>query len=166
LSKLKSAAHQVKKDLFFDVVGIGFPAPPHPQALSTDVDDTEIRKTKREDGELAIAAVLAQVAMGDVIPIYYTGNQKAWSFFTILFRPVATVEHGAMYFVFCRLYPSSPRHHDIDWVLPVISLLLTNTGPKKKTIVGLLVFNPLCYSTVYTFLQASQNIQYCKLKLS
>jgi hypothetical protein len=63
--------NQVKKDLFFDVVGICFPAPPHPQALSTDVDDTEIRKTKREDGELAIAAVLAQVAMGDVIPIYY-----------------------------------------------------------------------------------------------
>ncbi len=64
---------------------------------------------------------------------------------------------GPMYFVFCRLYPFSPSHHGSLWVLPTISLILTNTvslvqaclfprgfvGPKKKTIVGLLVFNPL-----------------------
>jgi hypothetical protein len=29
-----------------------------------------------------------------------------------------------MYFVFCRLYPSSPSHHGIVWLLPVISLHL------------------------------------------
>jgi hypothetical protein len=41
-----------------------------PPALSANIDDTEIRNSKREDGELAIAAVLADVAMGDVIGIY------------------------------------------------------------------------------------------------
>ncbi len=57
--------------------------------------------------------------------------------------------------------PSPPSHHGIVWVPSVISLLLTNivspvrawygimdgrgfVRPKKKTIVGLLVFNPLC----------------------
>jgi hypothetical protein len=50
------------------VVGIGFPAPP---TLSANIDDIDIRKTKREYGELAIAAVLADVARGDVGPIYY-----------------------------------------------------------------------------------------------
>jgi hypothetical protein len=34
---------------------------------------------------------------------------------------------GPMYFVFCRLYPSSLSHHGNVWLLPVISLLLTNT---------------------------------------
>jgi hypothetical protein len=60
-----------------------------------------------------------------------------------------------MYFVFCRLYLFISSHHGSVWVLPVISLLLTNTvspvyelalsydggdfvGPEKKTIGGLL----------------------------
>jgi hypothetical protein len=35
---------------------------------------------------------------------------------------------GPMYFVFCRLYPSSsPRLHDSVWLLPAIFLLLSNT---------------------------------------
>ncbi len=56
--------------------------------------------------------------------------------------------------------PSPCSHHGSVWFLPVSSLLLTNTlspvrarlsiwwekfvGPKKKTIVGLLVIDPLC----------------------
>ncbi len=55
--------------MFFAVVGIGFPAPP--PTMSASIDNTEIRKTMREDGELAIVAVLADVAMGDVGPIYW-----------------------------------------------------------------------------------------------
>ncbi len=69
----------------------------------------------------------------------------------------------AMYFVFCRLYPFPPPPPATTAVLGptllVISLLLTDTvsplrscyshegrgfvRPTKKTIVGLLVFNPL-----------------------
>jgi hypothetical protein len=30
---------------------------------------------------------------------------------------------GPMYFVFYRLYPSSPSHHGSVWLIPVISLL-------------------------------------------
>jgi hypothetical protein len=66
-----------------------------------------------------------------------------------------------MYFVFCRLYPSSPSHQGsvgTVWIPPLITLHLTNTvspmlaciiiwwfrGTQMKTILGLLVFNPLC----------------------
>ncbi len=34
---------------------------------------------------------------------------------------------GSIYFIFCRLYPSSPSDHGSVWLLPVISLFLTNT---------------------------------------
>jgi hypothetical protein len=34
---------------------------------------------------------------------------------------------GPMNVVFCRLYPFSPNYHGSVWVLPVISLLVTNT---------------------------------------
>ncbi len=34
---------------------------------------------------------------------------------------------ASVYFVFCRLCPFSPSHHGRVWVLPGISLLLTNT---------------------------------------
>jgi hypothetical protein len=79
-----------------------------------------------------------------------------WYQVTIMQQQDTNGPTGPMYFVFCRLYPVyPPRHCGRVWVLPVISLLLTNTvsvsvspvracGPKKKTIVGLLVFNPLC----------------------
>ncbi len=67
---------------------------------------------------------------------------------------------ASVYFVFCRLYPLLPLSTTGSlWILPVISLLLTNTvspvrpglsydgrglvGPNKKTTVGLLVLNPL-----------------------
>ncbi len=36
------------------------------------------------------------------------------------------------YFVFCRLYPFSPSHHGSVWLLPVISLLLTNTVSRMR----------------------------------
>ncbi len=36
-----------------------------------------------------------------------------------------------MYFV-CRLYPSPPNRHCSVWLLPVISLLLTNTIPPER----------------------------------
>jgi hypothetical protein len=35
--------------------------------------------------------------------------------------------NGPVYLVFCRLYLSSTSHHGRVWLLPVISLLLTNT---------------------------------------
>jgi hypothetical protein len=35
--------------------------------------------------------------------------------------------HRANVFISCRLYPFSPHHHGSVWVLPVISLRLTNT---------------------------------------
>jgi hypothetical protein len=34
---------------------------------------------------------------------------------------------GPMYFSFCRLDPFSPSHHCSLWLLPVISILLSNT---------------------------------------
>ncbi len=34
---------------------------------------------------------------------------------------------GLMYFDFCRLYPPPPSHHGSVWLLPVLSLFLTNT---------------------------------------
>jgi hypothetical protein len=42
---------------------------------------------------------------------------------------IYTTATGPMYFVFCRLYPSSPQppRHGSVWLLPVISLLLTST---------------------------------------
>ncbi len=66
---------------------------------------------------------------------------------------------GPIYFVFCRLYHSSSQHHGSVWLLPVISPLLLYrrcglaypyewrgfVGPKKKTRVSLLVFNPLWF---------------------
>jgi hypothetical protein len=88
-------------------------------------------------------------------------------------RRLETLVNGGVYivysemvpmcFVFCRLYPfSPPSHHGSVWVLPVISLLYCQcwlalsydrrgfVGSKKKTITGLLVFNPLCHtSTVH-----------------
>jgi hypothetical protein len=68
--------------------------------------------------------------------------------------------------------PSPPSHHGSVWVLPVISLLTLNrlaglpnhiyngrgfVGPKKKTIVGLLVFNPL-------WIGPSKRTTYCAKK--
>jgi hypothetical protein len=66
-----------------------------------------------------------------------------------------------MYFVFCRLYPFSPQPpRQCLGPIPVIAILLTNivspirlggggfVGSKKKTIVGLLVFNPLCLASI------------------
>jgi hypothetical protein len=39
-----------------------------------------------------------------------------------------------MYFAFCRLYPSPPPgHHGSVWLLPVISLLLTNAVSSMRT---------------------------------
>ncbi len=43
-----------------------------------------------------------------------------------------------MYFVFCRLYPSSPSHHGSVWILPVNSLLLTNTVSSMRA--GLIIW--------------------------
>ncbi len=42
---------------------------------------------------------------------------------------ILTTATGTMYFIFCRLYPSSPQppRHCSVWLLPVISLLLTST---------------------------------------
>jgi hypothetical protein len=69
-----------------------------------------------------------------------------------------------MYLISVVFALSPTSHHDNVWLLPVISLFLTDTvtpvracsihmigrgfvGPKKKTSVGLLVFNPLWAST-------------------
>jgi hypothetical protein len=67
----------------------------------------------------------------------------------ILYFPTISQSNGTNVFCFLSCFPS-PSRHSIVWVLPVISLILTNTvssvGPKKKTRVGLFVFNPLCPS--------------------
>jgi hypothetical protein len=76
-----------------------------------------------------------------------------------------------MYFVFCRLYPSSPSQHGSVWLRLVISLLLTNTvcrcglayaydwrdfvGPKKKRSVGLLVLNLFSQPDVSNFIRTT-----------
>jgi hypothetical protein len=38
---------------------------------------------------------------------------------------------GQFIFVFCRLYTSSPIHRGSVWVLPVLSLLVTNTALQR-----------------------------------
>jgi hypothetical protein len=84
---------------------------------------------------------------------------KNTTFFLLSLVLVPGQPTGQMYFVFCRLYPFCPQTTTtVVWLLPVVSLLLKNTrrcglafsydgrglvGPKKKKIVGLLVFNPL-----------------------
>jgi len=76
---------------------------------------------------------------------------------------------GANLFCFLSSLPLLPHPSRSVWLLPVISLLLTITvagagspihlmgkgfvGPKKKTIAGLLVFNPLCLFKSITFRQ-------------
>jgi hypothetical protein len=40
---------------------------------------------------------------------------------------------GPTYFVFCRLYSSSPSHHSSVWLITVISLLLPNTVSPVRT---------------------------------
>ncbi len=69
------------------------------------------------------------------------------------------IQHQGQCILFSVVFtPSPPSHHGSVWVKPIISLLLNNTvspvqaypnggrgfvGPKKKTVVGFLVFNPL-----------------------
>jgi hypothetical protein len=65
-----------------------------------------------------------------------------------------------MYLLYVVFTPSPPSHHSSVWVLPIISLLLTNTlspmraclsicwerfrGTQKEDDRGPLIFNPLC----------------------
>ncbi len=55
--------------------------------------------------------------------------------FSIYLRwPALASNNEKMYFAFCRLYPSSPQplHHSSVCLLPVVSLLLTNTVSRVR----------------------------------
>jgi hypothetical protein len=80
-----------------------------------------------------------------------------------------------MYFVFCRLSPSPPSHHGhvSVWLLLVICLRIGHNrhfpydwrvfvGPKKKTTVGLLVFNPFWSRPSITSYFSPLRDYYCK----
>jgi hypothetical protein len=105
------------------------------------------------------------------------GCSPTLAYFKLFTQCLDWLSTGPMFFVFCRLYPFSPSHHSRVWVLPVISLLSTYTvspvracliiwlerfrGTNVKTIVCLLVFNPLWWlCTVGTFFEKFRNLIY------